>query len=98
MTQRTGGSRRKTRHKLKKNVRKKGKVSIRQYLQQFKEEDRVALVAEPAVQTGMHHPRFQGRTGVVVGTQGNCYQVQIRDGKSQKVLVVHPVHLRRHVS
>lgn len=95
MTQRTGSRRRKTRHKLRKNVREKGKVRISSYLQEFKENDKVALIAEPAVQGGMHHPRFQGRIGVIKGKQGTSYKVEITDGNAKKVQLVHPVHLRR---
>ncbi len=95
MAQRTGGPRRKTRSKLRKNVRSKGKIKIRNYLQEFKDGDKVAFVAEPAVQTGMHHRRFQGEIGIVVGRQGSNYKVQIQDGTLQKELLVHPVHLRR---
>ena len=95
MVQRTGGSRRKTRSKLSKNVRDKGKIKIRDYLQKFDINEKVALVAEPAVQTGMHHPRFQGRIGVVIGKQGNVYEVQLKDGGLDKKLLVHPIHLRR---
>jgi len=95
MVQRTGSRRRKTRHKLRKNVRDKGKIRINNYLQKFNVDDRVALVAEPAVQRGMHHPRFQGHIGVVVGEQGTSYKVRINDGNMKKVLLVHPIHLRR---
>tara|TARA_Y100000310_G_scaffold345827_1_gene470706 strand:- start:11891 stop:12181 length:291 start_codon:yes stop_codon:yes gene_type:complete len=95
MTTRQGSRRRKTRHKLKKNVSDKGKVRISDVLQSFKENDRVALVAEPAVQKGMHHPRFQGHIGVIVGKQGTNYKVKIKDGNLEKVQIVHPVHLRR---
>ena len=95
MVQRTGGPRRKTRHKLRKNVRDKGKVRISSFLQSFEDNDRVALVAEPAVQKGMHHPRFQGRIGVVAGKQGDAYKVKFKDGGKEKLLIVHPIHLRR---
>ena len=94
MTKRIGGFRRKTRHKLQKSPRTKGKISIRRYLQQFKIGDRVNLVAEPAIQTGMYFPRYHGRTALVIGKQGDCYKVQIEDGSLQKTLIVHPVHLR----
>lgn len=95
MAQRTGGSRRKTRDKYRKNVREKGKISIRKYLQKFEVNDKVAFVAEPAVQTGIHHPRFEGDVGVVVGKQGSCYKIRIIDGKLEKFFIVHPVHLKR---
>jgi len=95
MVQRTGGLRRKTRSKFKKNVRMKGKISIRNYLQNFKANDKVALVMEPSIHSGIFHPRFQGDVGVVVGKQGTCYKIKIIDGKMQKYFIVHPVHLKR---
>ena len=42
----------------------------------------------------MPHPRFQGRTGVVVGQRGRAYIVQIRDGGKIKTLFVRPEHLK----
>ncbi len=95
MVQRTGGLRRKTRSKFKKNVRMKGKISIRNYLQNFNENDKVALVMEPSIHSGIFHPRFQGDVGVIVGKQGTCYKIKIIDGKMQKYFIVHPVHLKK---
>jgi len=80
---------------MKKHVRAKGKIRISDCLQSFDVNDKVALVAEPAVQAGMHHPRFQGKIGVIKGKQGECYQVVLKDGNMQKMFIVHPVHLRR---
>ena len=94
MSKRIGGFRRKTRDKLKKSPRTKGKISIRRYLQEFKIGDHVNLSAESAVQKGMYLPRFHGRTAMIVGKQGNCYKVRIQDGELDKMLIVHPVHLR----
>ncbi|MBI1973107.1 50S ribosomal protein L21e [Candidatus Woesearchaeota archaeon] len=94
MSKRIGGFRRKTRDKLKKSPKTKGKISIRKYLQEFKVGDYVSLSAEPAVQGGMYLPRYHGRTATVIGKQGDCYKVQIEDGNLQKTLVVHPVHLK----
>lgn len=95
MVQRTGGFRRKTRSKLSKSPRTKGKVSIRRVLQQFKPGEKVTLAAEPAVQGGMYHPRHHGKAGYVVEQQGECVKVDVRDGNKQKTLIIHPVHLRR---
>ncbi len=94
MAMRIGGVRRKTRHKLSKPASQKGKISITQYFQKFNEGDKVQLKAEPAVQKGMYFPRFHGKSGVIVGKQGDCYQISIKDIKKQKTLVVHPVHLK----
>jgi len=95
MVKRTGGFRNKTRHKLRKNVRQKGKISINAYLQTFSEGDKVLLKAEPAVQGGLYHPRFHGRVGFVGKAQGECYYVAIKDIAASKNLLVHPVHLRK---
>ena len=95
MAQRIGGFRRKTRYKLKKNIRQKGKLSISRFFQEFKIGERVKLLAEPAIQKGMYFPRFHGKSGKITGKQGKCYKVKIKDFKKQKELVVHPIHLRK---
>ena len=53
------------------------------------------MKAETAVQGGMYHRRFHGKSGIVKGTQGRCYKVEIKDGDKQKTMIVHPVHLKR---
>jgi len=95
MVKRIGGTRRKTRDKLRKNHRTKGKVSITKFLQIFEKGEKVLLKAEPAVQDGMYHPRFHNKAGVVAGTQGDCYKVKIKDFTKEKTLIVHPVHLTK---
>ena len=95
MTKRIGGARRKTRHKLAKNVRERGKISLVKYFQEFKTGDKVCLVAEPSIQNGMYYPRFHGKAGTVTGKRGKCYEVAIKDVKMDKTVVVHPVHLKR---
>ena|SRR3989344_7016448 len=95
MVKRIGGFRRKSRAKLRKHYKTRGKVSIRSFLQQFKPGDKVVLKAEPAYQLGMYYPRFHGKQGIVAGKSGKCYEVMIYDGNKEKMVVVHPVHLKR---
>ena len=95
MVTKLGTSRSKTRHKLKKSVRQKGKIGLSKYFQKFKEGEKVALVAEPAVQKGMYHPRFHKKPGVIQAKEGTCYKVLIKDRGKPKTVVVHPVHLKR---
>jgi large subunit ribosomal protein L21e len=95
MAKRIGTARRKTRHKLGKSFRQKGKISITNYFQQFKTGDRIQLVAEPAYQKGMYHPRFYGNVGIVMNKKGKCYEVSINDKGKEKTLIVHPIHLKR---
>ena len=93
--QRIGGFRRKTRHKLSKNVRYKGKISLSKYFQVFKEGEKVCLVSEPAIQKGMYYPRFYGKAGTIIGKRGRCYEVKIKDGSLTKLLLVHAVHMQK---
>tara|TARA_Y100000310_G_C20471372_1_gene710222 strand:- start:299 stop:589 length:291 start_codon:yes stop_codon:yes gene_type:complete len=92
---RTGTARRKTRSLYKKNVRTKGKISIRNYLQTFKEGEKVILKTEPAVQKGMYFRRFHGKIGEIIGKQGTNYKIKIKENNKLKQLLVHPVHLKK---
>lgn len=94
MVDRVGGFRRNTRYKMRKNVRSRGKVSLRTYLQNFTVGDKVQLGAEPCVQKGMYFPRFYGKVGVISKKVGTCYEVAITDFDKKKTVVVHPVHLK----
>ncbi|MEM4254178.1 MAG: 50S ribosomal protein L21e [Candidatus Woesearchaeota archaeon] len=95
MGKRKGGYRRKTRILMRKDSRAKGKIRLASYFAKYKPGDKVALFAEPAVQDGIYHLRFHGKVGIVAGQQGECYNVKIIDGKKEKTLLVHPVHLRK---
>ena len=95
MAKRIGAFRRKTRHKLGKKTARKGKIPLTSYFQKFKIGDRVALKAEPAVQKGIYSMRYYGKTGTIKGKQGRCYEVAIKDRSKQKVLIVHPTHLKK---
>ena len=95
MVKRIGGIRRKTRYKLRKEKRRRGKISITRYFQSFNMGDRVYLTAESAVQKGMYHPNFMGKSGVIKGRRGKCYEVTINDLGKDKTLIIHPVHLRK---
>jgi len=96
MVQRVGGFRRKTRSKLSKNIRQKGKMSLTSFFAKYEEGQKVCLKAQPAYQRGMYHPRFHGKMGIVGSKkQGSCYQVVIDDMGKKKALIVHPVHLKK---
>ena len=95
MVQRVGGFRRKTRFKLSKDTRSKGKISLTQYFQQLNENDKVKLLANPTIQKGMYFPRFHGKMGTVKGKRGDCYLINIKDGNKEKSLIVHPIHLKK---
>ena len=95
MPRRLGGFRKKTRNKFKKDAGMHGKISIKYFLQTFEPQERVFLSVEPAVHKGMYLPRFLGRAGIISKKIGTCYQVKIDDMGKEKLLIVHPVHLRK---
>lgn len=92
---RKGGLRRSKRAAYSKNIKAKGKISLKNFLREFKQGEKVNLTLEPAVLGGQYHPRFLGKSGVVVGKQGSCYKVKIKDFDKEKELIVHPIHMRR---
>src|SRR3989338_1698572 len=95
MVKKIGGFRKRTRHKLKKHLREKGKLSLSRYFQEFSVGDIVCLKAEPNVIKGMYFPRYHGKKGKVIGQRGNSYIVSLKDGQIEKKLIVHPVHLSK---
>ncbi|MBN2454393.1 50S ribosomal protein L21e [Candidatus Woesearchaeota archaeon] len=95
MTKRIGTNRRKSRSILTLPKKEKGRVPVSRVVQRFKAGDKVILNAHPSFHGGLYHMRFHGKTGIVKSECGACCNVQIKDGKKTKILVVHPVHLRR---
>jgi large subunit ribosomal protein L21e len=91
---RIGGLRRKSRYKLKKEIREKGKISVSRYMQRFKTGQLVYLKMEPSCHKSNFSTKFIGRTGIVKGTRGKCYEVSINDQGKEKLLILHPIHLR----
>ncbi len=80
---------------MSKNFRNKGKIKLSDYLDEYKIGEKVVLKAEPAVQKGIYHLRFYGKAGIVKAKRGKSYEVEITDGKTSKILISHPVHMRR---
>ncbi len=92
--QRSRGTRSKTRHKMRKRARDKGRLSTTKLMKSFDIGDKVHVVLEPSIQRGQPHPRFHGRTGTVTGKRGRSYLVEITDGKALKTVISAPVHLK----
>ncbi len=88
------GERHCTRYKLKKTVRERGLSPISKAIQEFEEGQMVHIDIDPSVQKGMPNPRFQGKTGKVLGVRGRAYLLQIKDGNAKKQLIALPQHLK----
>jgi len=95
MVKASHGPRRRTRKKLKKSIRARGKVSIVKMLQKFKKGEKVVIKPEPAVHKGMPNKRFFGRVGIVAEKRGKAYILEVKDGKAVKQVISLPVHLKR---
>ena len=89
------GPRKGTRNKLKNKPRSRGTSPPQRSVEQYENGERVHLAIDPSVPKGQFHPRFNGRTGTVVGQQGRAYKVEIKDGSVVKTLITAPAHLRR---
>jgi large subunit ribosomal protein L21e len=93
--QRKGGMRRKSRSKMRNSVKERGKLYISKFLQEFDNGCKVVLKANPTYTHGLYFLRFHGRIGEIIGKQGDCYKVQLKDGGKVKQFITHPVHLKR---
>lgn len=84
--------------KLSKRTRLLGRAGkrpgISKLMSSFSIGDTVSIEAQ-SKERGMPHPRYRGRTGIVVGMQGKACIVRIRDGRKEKDLIIPPIHLRK---
>lgn len=90
----SNGPRQGTRKKLANNPRDRGTSPPQRAIQEYEEGEKVHLKIDPSVPDGRFHPRFDGRTGEVVGKQGSAFKVQINDGGKDKTLLVTAAHMR----
>lgn len=90
----SNGPREGTRNKLKNDARDRGASPPAPSVQQFDDGEKVHLKLDPSVPKGQFHPRFNGRTGTIVGEQGRAFKVEIEDGSVSKTLIATAAHLR----
>lgn len=94
MVKRVGTSRRKTRNLYSVPKKMKGKLAVSGFVRKFATGDQVLLSARHSILAGIYFRRFHGRIGRILGMQGTCYKVGIKDGGKEKTLIVGPVHLK----
>ena len=82
------GFRSRTRQKLR-----GGRFNIAESLKKLTNGARVVIRLNPAVHSGMPHPRYQGIQGFVKSQRGRAYEVEINDKNKQKILIAKPDHL-----
>jgi large subunit ribosomal protein L21e len=96
MVKASKGFRVKTRHTLRVRSRNKGLPKVTSSFRKFKIGEKAIVKLDGRVQSGMCHPRYQGKTGTVTGTQGKAFLVEIVEGRKTKVLLLTPEHLKRN--
>ncbi|VVC00732.1 50S ribosomal protein L21e [uncultured archaeon] len=69
------------------------KLTVPGLISGFKVGDCVSIDSQSKY-SGMPHPRYRGRTGIITEQRGKAYVVEIRDGNMVKGLIIPPVHLR----
>lgn len=89
------GGRRRTRKVMQKRARERGLSTLTRAFQKFDVGEKASVSLDPSIHKGQPHVRFHGRTGVVVGAQGNAYMLEVRDGGKTKRIIVRPEHLRK---
>jgi large subunit ribosomal protein L21e len=82
-----------TREKLSNPPRERGASPPQRAIQEYDTGQKVHLSIDPSVPEGRFHPRFNGHTGTVVGTQGSAFKVEINDGGKEKTIIVRASHL-----
>ena len=93
----TKGTRTKTRTLLRKKPRARGLSPITKAMQVFNEGEKVNIVIDPSVHKGMPFSRFHGLTGTVIRRRGTAFEVRVKDGNKDKIVVARPEHLVRNV-
>lgn len=77
-----------------KSTKMKKKLTVNQFVKPFKAGDKVVITIKSYFR-GLPHPRYNGRGGEVISKQGGSYIVRIRDGNSEKDLILNPVHITK---
>ena len=83
-----------TRNKLKNKPRDRGTSPPQRSVEEYETGEKVHLKIDPSVHKGRFHPRFDGQTGEIEGSQGRAYKVLITDGGKEKTIIARPAHLR----
>jgi len=55
----------------------------------------VSIYLDPSVHHGMPSIRFHGKTGTMVGMQGQAVVLAVKDGNKVKTVLATPEHLRK---
>ena len=91
---RSRGSRRRSRHVLRKAPRMRGKQPLGRLLHEHNVEDRIVIFIDPSFQKGMPHHRYHGKVGTIKEKRGRAYVVELTEGGKKRILIIRPEHIR----
>lgn len=87
------GYRNRTRDLFKKKFRKHGALATQTYLKTFKLGDIVDVVADSAIQKGMPHKYYHGKTGIVWNVTPRAIGVEVNKKLGNRILAKR-IHVR----
>lgn len=80
--------------KATRKMKTRKKISVNALLKPFEIGESIRIVIKPYYNSLVHR-RYNARTGQIIKKQGQAYVVKIKDGKSEKMLIIHPLHLEK---
>ena len=95
MVSHSKGNRTRSRNLLKKSPRERGAIpSLSSLMYDYKPGEKVIIKINSAIHNGMPHRRFHGRVAEVIGKRGRAYELKLRVGNKEKIIIVRPEHLK----
>lgn len=90
------GLHKRSRKRLKLDVKERGKVNIKKALQSFEVGEKVVVDPDSRVQKNLPQRSFFGSVGIIIQKKGNAYTIEVRQqGKRPKRIDLLPVHIKR---
>ncbi|MCX8163077.1 MAG: 50S ribosomal protein L21e [Candidatus Micrarchaeota archaeon] len=84
--------------KMSKRTRKVGnnalKLTASVLVKKYEIGQKVAIVPHPRYPAGMPHPKYKGRVGKIIGKKGKAYEIEIKDGEKNKIIIANCEHIK----
>lgn len=87
------GSRARTRHMFKKNLREHGPIHLSQYLMSAKVGDYVDIFCNPSIHKGMPHKGYHGRTGIIFNVTKTSVGIRVNKYVNGRIIEKR-IHVR----
>jgi len=88
------GYRNRSRKLLSKTPRERGRPGLSRLLYEYAVGDLVCIDICPNYISTAPHRRYQGKVGVVVGKRGRAYEIKVRIGNKEKLIITTKDHIK----